>query len=242
MGADPDIVTWEPATIVGASVAGTSHLASGLPCQDHYAVRRRDDGFVLAVCDGMGSRARADLGAAIAAQAAVGSLDADVGAMVERARTALGAAADDGGIELDDLACTFIGVLALGDAIWIAHVGDGAVVGLDGDRDLHVLSPAEPSEYVNETTALTAAGYREAVRIAGPFEGLTAVAAFTDGCDRAAMDAAGSPHPGFWLPVFDHVRRTADPAEANAAVAQLLAGAKMAEHSDDDKTLVIAWR
>lgn len=240
MGADPDVVTAPPTWIVGASAVGASHARQETPCQDAFAERTFEDGFAIAVSDGMGSAAAAALGARIAVDAAVIDAD-DAETMARAARAALEAHAAEAGVAIGDLACTFLAICLRDGHATIAHVGDGAIVGLDPSGNLRLLSAPENGEYVNETTPLTSDRWREALRLGHLDEACTVYAAFTDGLAHAALTAAGEPHPGFWNPLVAALRRIEDVGSATAALQALLAGPKLAEHSDDDKTLVLAW-
>ncbi len=66
-------MTWRA---YGASVRGTSHTGTGLPCQDAHGWRFLSSGIACAVADGLGSAARADAGAQIVVAAALNSLAA----------------------------------------------------------------------------------------------------------------------------------------------------------------------
>lgn len=73
--------------ILGASLAGSSHLAAGLPCQDAHGWRELPGGvWLAAVADGAGSAPRSDEGAALAVDAALEALAAaaDRGALPAR--------------------------------------------------------------------------------------------------------------------------------------------------------------
>lgn len=232
MGADLNLL--KP-RLVGASVTGRSHVMAGRPCQDAFAFARSGS-LRLAVADGLGSAAQAETGARLAVDAAIEN-DDDVVSMVEHARAALQAAAIEGDHAVAELATTLLVVRAHGTMVEAAQVGDGGIVGLDATGDLHLLCDRDPHEYVNETTPLTADDWRAALRTTGPLHDIAAVALFTDGCEHAAITADERPHPGFLLPLFEFAKGSPDPAELE----KLLAGEKMSEHSDDDKTLVIAW-
>ena len=61
--------------VAAASVVGTSHVKSGQPCQDAHEWRVLPSGFLIAaVADGAGSAALAEIGATLAARAAVQAL------------------------------------------------------------------------------------------------------------------------------------------------------------------------
>src|SRR6185436_9273324 len=64
--------------LLGASVTGTSHLKSGLPCQDAHACRALPGGVILAVADGAGSAERSAEGARCAADSVLTALEASL--------------------------------------------------------------------------------------------------------------------------------------------------------------------
>ncbi|MFY9822966.1 MAG: PP2C family serine/threonine-protein phosphatase [Thermoanaerobaculia bacterium] len=230
---------------------GSSHTALGLPCQDACAFEIQASRYCIAVvCDGLGSAARSDLGAQTAVQAALGALRAGLGddalaavvaEAVATARIALEDLAAQEGGPLRDLACTILVLVATAEEIATAHIGDGAIVALTGDG-LEIASAPGESEYVNEVVPLTSPGWLEALRIGVRSADVRGVAVFTDGCQRVALrkTAAGfEPHGGFLDPVFSYAAELADLAEGTAEIGNLLASAKLAAVSEDDKTLVI---
>jgi hypothetical protein len=99
----------------------------------------------------------------------------------------------------------------------------------------YVLSPPAPTEYVNEVDSLASDQWVDHVRPVLCADGIDGLAVFTDGCQHAAI-RRGVAHAGFFGPLFDYVRAGDAKDEELAA---LLAGKKMSEHSDDDKTLVL---
>lgn len=242
-----------PPYAVAAAVCGPHHRSVELPCQDAFAAIIGSNRVVVAVADGLGSARHSHVGASISSQAAV----ADATARLERgptrlrttcrasitsARKQLEAHARETGEELRSYASTLLVVCASGDSLAVAHIGDGAVVGDVGGR-LELLSGPGSSEYANEVEPLTSETWRANVRVSGIFSGVTAFVAFTDGCQRAALLKAGTdvtPYPGFLSPLLQHARAASDPATASEELATLLDGPKMTEHSEDDKTLVIA--
>jgi len=242
--------------VLAATQTGCSHESSGAPCQDAFAwVEAGDRLLVIAVADGLGTAPRAEEGAAVAVEAAVNAAlaachegpQAALGALargsVEAARAALESLADDGEVPLSALATTLIVVAASGDRVCVAQVGDGAVVA-EGPDALALLSAPAHGEYVNEVTPLTAETWAEAVRVSPEVAGVRALAAFTDGCEPAALRHRASgdlvPHEGFFVPLFEFARAVGAGASEEGELRDLLAGAKMAASSDDDKTLVLA--
>jgi hypothetical protein len=227
--------------ILAASVAGASHVRREVPCQDAFRVHDAGDALIIAVADGLGSAARSELGSSAAVDAAVARA-AELGGDPCRAAVEGVVAARDAieklsyveDRELRDVACTLIVVVA--DArIGIAHVGDGAVVGTR-EAEPFVLSPPAPSEYVNEVDSLASVEWVDHVRAVLCVEDIDGLAVFTDGCQHAAI-RRGIAHAGFFGPLFDYVRGG---AAHDDELATLLRSEKMCEHSDDDKTLVLA--
>jgi len=230
---------------LGASVAGASHERRGTPCQDAFALERPDGALVIAVADGLGSAPRSELGAAAAVGAAVDAAIDHLDREPERAaleglvaaREALERVGRCGRIA--DVACTLMVVVA-SERVGIAHIGDGAVIG-SRDGRFAVLSPPGVSEYVNEVDSLAADDWFDHVRCAVGLDGIDGVAAFTDGLHHATLrkDAGHlTAHDGFFGPLFSFLCDAPDDAEEQ--LMRLLAGPKISEHSDDDKTLVLA--
>jgi hypothetical protein len=245
--------------VIAATRIGEYHEASGAPCQDAFAwAEVNRDLLVIAVADGLGTAPRSDEGAAIIVRAAV---DSTVAACAEEpavhdlehvvrlaafaARAAVEGHADELGIPLSDLASTLVFVAVRGGAVCAAQVGDGAVVA-ETSGGLALVSGPNHGEYINEVTPLTASTWLEGFRVSPVLDAVRAVAVFTDGCERAALrrDHATprdlTPHQGFFLPLFEFGRSVSGEAAAESELCGLLASSKMAESSDDDKTLILA--
>jgi Protein phosphatase 2C len=240
--------------VVGAATVGPAHTAVGEGCQDRFAHRVTGSGaVVVTVADGLGSAAKAAYGASVAVDAAVAeaaamleatppaALAEAVVAAVVAARAALEAAVVLDGQPLASLACTLIVAAGDQDSLAVAHVGDGAVVVQHKDSTIALASGPGDSEYVDHVDPLTCDRWKDHLRTATVSGTVAGFAVLTDGCQRAALRSgvAHEPHPQFFLPIFEHVRRVPD-EEASADLAGLLAGPKLSEHSDDDKTLVLA--
>jgi hypothetical protein len=238
--------------IIGASVAGPLHDEIGLPCQDAFRHEAAGKRAVIAVADGLGSAARADVGARLAVEAAVVAsniakptqrinLSRVSRRAVEAARRRLETQAAETSEALRDYACTIIVVATDGARACVAHVGDGAVVGASSSG-LVLLSGPGDSEYANEVEPLTSPTWSEALRCSKVFTDLQAVAVFTDGCQRAGLRRAGDkfePYDGFFRPLISFVQQAEDASSASDELTALLRGPKMSEHSEDDKTLVL---
>lgn len=233
-------------TFIGASVCGPAHVEAGLVCQDAFAFASTNLGAVLALSDGLGSATRSQEGAEAAVHAAVdavgGRSDSSCSAAfdaIRAARLALGELAR--GSDLDEFACTLLVGVAGRDELVVAQIGDGGVVA-ETAGDLVLVSDPGDSEYVDEVEPLTAADWENRIRYSGARE-VTAISMFSDGCQRAALTRSAGmwiPHPGFFNPLFRHARSALSAEEGSKDIETLLAGRKMTECSEDDKTLLIA--
>jgi len=158
-----------------------------------------------------------------------------------KARLTLELLARSEDLPITHFACTLISVVGRSRKVCAAHVGDGGVVvrRVDG---LHLLSPPAVSEYVNEVDPLTGDGWREGLRVSPVIDQVESIAVFTDGCQRAALRREDElrPYPGFFDPLFAYARRISRLRDGQRDLRELLRCKKMSEHSDDDKTLVLA--
>jgi len=242
--------------VFGAAVLGPRHQQTDTPLQDSFAFAIAHPGWVaIAVADGLGSAIRSELGASTAAHAAVQgilwllssdspkvpSLKTLVVHGVRTARLAVEMRALYENRSIDDLASTLIAVVAKGDSVCAAHVGDGAAVAKK-NRALSVLSAPEPSEYVDEVVPITASDWLDHLRISRVVDDVEALVVFTDGCQRAALQKIDGaiPYAGFLDPLFGYAATVTNLTDAKIGLRTLLDGPKMRDHSEDDKTLVIA--
>lgn len=243
------------ARVFGAAVCGPDHEREHTPCQDAWgATAFGEGGAALCLCDGAGSATHSDLGARVVVSAVIAALHEAAPGSAEgledalRGACALGrdsvlreAAARE--LAPGALACTLVAVAALGSAVAVAHVGDGAVIGRRRETgELVVLSAPERGEFANETHFITSPRWAERLRV-GLHEGIDALCALTDGCQGASlvMGAGGqTPFAPFCSPLFDFAAEVTDVGEACAEVERLLHGERLRRSSGDDKTLAVA--
>jgi len=236
----------------GASIAGASHARDGAACDDAWSVARRLDGALVAcVCDGAGSAPLGGLGARMVADAVASHLassaaplgpEAIVAAHAE-ARDLLVRAALAREVDLEDLACTSVAVVAsAGGRVVVGHVGDGGVV-VRGGGEVRLASAPARGDEPGETWFLTSPRWREHLRVA-VVDRVDAFAAFTDGCERAALelDPPVRAHQPFARSLLEYAIEVGDPPRLEAELRGLLESPAMAATSDDDKTLVLAAR
>jgi hypothetical protein len=246
--------------VLAASVRGSGHERTGLPCQDAHAWEvvavAPGPALVAAVADGAGTAVRAELGSAEAVRAAVlamrqglgGGLPASLPAWydlltvaLEAARLAVDAAAATASLLPRDLATTLILTAATPELVCAVQVGDGAAVAGATDGAWHAVTRPVAGEYVNETVFLCSPRAMETAQ-RGAWEGpVAAVAAFSDGLQRLALKLPeGAPHAPFLDPLCRFLDQLPAAADGRAALEAFLTSPRLRERSDDDCTLLLA--
>lgn len=245
---------------LAASVAGPSHLRAGIVCQDAFEIGyagEYGEVLVAAVADGLGSASLSDTGAKIATSVSVrclldafeSGLPGDEATAKElfcktfrQARKELAEAAIFHGCTIHELATTLMLGYWSGDEFQGMHIGDGAIV-VATKEGLQLYSVEENKEYANEVAPLTADNWEEHLRAPGRIGDAIGFAMFTDGCQRAALskrEGRYTPFPGFLNPLLQYTREQKSSEADSEILARLLQSEKLASHSDDDKTLVLA--
>ena len=235
--------------LVFGSVQGTSHVQSGLPCQDYCAGTIAGTTLVAACADGAGSAEFSQLGskAAVDRFMELASRDAmptkeQVEAWVDAARARLLEEAAANGATPRQLACTFLAAL-VGDG-WaaFAQVGDGLIV-FDGPEGYVLAFWPDNGEYANTTRFLSENDYQQHLRIEIIERHVSDLAVLTDGMQMLALDIAGSKiHDRFFAPLFKAVRNGPDEAALRSSLLEFMSSKRVNERTDDDKTLLLATR
>jgi len=252
--------------LAAASAVGTSHLKSGLPCQDAHIceVLRTAAGepvLTAFVSDGAGSAKRAEIGAQLACSLACdeirGLLESGGGvsaidvpfltAWLARFQLEIAARADEEELRPRDFACTFLGaVVGLETAVFF-QIGDGAiVVSPRGEEDEYswVFWPAT-GEYENTTFFATepdSASHLEHACVERPVD---EIAMFSDGLQRLVLDFRNRTAPApFFRSMLTWVRSADDEMlpHLSSLLQGHLASPAINDRTDDDKTLVLATR
>ncbi|HZO92501.1 MAG TPA: PP2C family serine/threonine-protein phosphatase [Candidatus Baltobacteraceae bacterium] len=245
--------------VISARATGTSHAATGAPCQDREAFRIVEDcdggeAVVAVVCDGAGSAPLADSGAELVCEAirslAAGFVadrgssalqDSDVHAWIADIRRRIEETAAAESAEPRDYACTLVFIIAAERRTFCGQVGDGAVV-LNDEDGLHVALWPENGEYANQTFFVSQEDAAAHLRITrcGPIRDFVL---FSDGLQRLALDEAQrAPHGAFFQPLLDTVRG-ADALDATKdQLAAFLSSDRVNAKTDDDKSIVIGCR
>ncbi|MFB6414375.1 PP2C family serine/threonine-protein phosphatase [Bradyrhizobium tunisiense] len=251
--------------IASACEIGTSHLKSGLPCQDsiaHSIVRtKRGNVVVTVVCDGAGSAAHSEIGSWLAANTFVelvevylktGGLVADIDrarvvSWVEATRASLTQRAHSDGNSPKDYACTLIAAIVGPSAAAFAQIGDGAIVVSHGEADgwSWVFWP-QHGEYANQTTFVLSANATSVLEFGLAPRRIDEFAMFSDGIERMVLHTATkSVNNDFFEQMLRPVRVSNSwgvDQKLSSGLKAYLGSAPVNARTDDDKSLVMATR
>lgn len=239
--------------VLGASVAGARHQIGNTPCQDACCWRTfgtNNEWLVLAVADGAGDSAHAQLGSTLVCHELVRRIDtclcdllcvpARLFSLFAQVHEALLHQAEQNRIRPRDLACTALLALVGPEFAALAQLGDGAIVyGLGGNYE--VAFWPEPDEYANAADVLTDATFQERLRVKLVPETIREIAIFTDGLQRLTLDfSARTAYPAFFRPLFAKLRTTTHPEDLITPFQLFLNSPRVNQRTDDDKTLIVA--
>jgi Protein phosphatase 2C len=241
--------------LAGKSITGTAHASSGLPCQDHWAMLgagATGERILLALADGAGFAKLADVAARIAVERALALMaacecdlkdigEADIIGWLTGVRQRLESEASASGVELTDYSCTLLGALIENGVGHFWQLGDGGWV-VQSANGIEVATWPSSGEFINQTVFVSSDGYREKWTQAG-MKDITAVLGFTDGLEHIALDyPTRSARETFVGKLFAAVSSWPQPADVESQISSLLSSQLVNERTDDDKTMVLAWR
>ena len=249
-----------------ASRQGAAHLKDGTPNQDSVVVAMPSVGrlgsvAVMAVSDGAGSARYSQFGSRAACAAGVVHLTGQLNrnpaiaakghllrSALQRAvrsarrsvlETAKGSHRASGPASVDEYACTMMLGLASERLVGVAHVGDGCVVGGDGE-EWRLLSEPDNGEFANETKFLTNPRNLPRVTVVSG-SAISCVAVITDGLQDVALSRGSAPYERFWTPLYQALNRgwTNPPS---AVLESLLRKVGDAGKATDDCTIAVCVR
>ncbi len=245
--------------VVAASVRGTSHVKSNLPCQDVLLWQPLPGQRLLGVlADGAGSAGFAEVGADAAARAARDTVvsrfaggsepatDEDWKTLLcdalKAARTAVLAAAEKRSVRPRELATTLTVLIVGAELTVAAQVGDGAALVADAADALAALTKPSSGEFLNETTFLTSDTALEQPQIEIRRGRCRHAALLCDGLQLLALKFPElTPHAPFFTPLFRFVKTAGDFAAAPAQLQAFLQSPRITQRADDDLSLLLAW-
>jgi hypothetical protein len=240
---------------IAASRRGTSHERSGTHRQDAFrCVEARYGRLIAAVADGAGSASHGRYGAAVTCRLltsrakAHGSLPDQriFEEWIDELRDTLAAIAERHRLSMRDFAATMLFAMTDARSLFIAHIGDGAIV-----RQAHAGGPwecvswPEAGEYASTTFFVTDnAGVR--LNMATFDNPPHALALFSDGIERLVLDFNNQTAPASFFDTMACSMKDSDsPGLQRSLSSQLhayLGSPKINDRTDDDKTLIVAVR
>ncbi len=243
---------------MGASCRGVSHVKAETRRQDAYSCFATRGGAVLVtiLSDGAGSASHGGEGASLVCRTMATSLrrhfcetsdmpdDDTIRCWLDEARDRIGTAADRRGLKPRDFAATMVATISDGADTLVAHVGDGSsVVRETGDGSWHALSWPAQGEYAS-TTFFVPDEPEPRLQIVRSASGIDAIATFTDGIERLALDyATQTAHPPFFRGIIAPLDGTPEAGldlDLSGKLKAYLDTAPINDRTDDDKTLVLA--
>lgn len=245
-----------------ASVRGISHIRRDTRIQDAKRCFESKTSagktvFCAVVSDGAGSASHGGEGASLVCRTIAENLRAYFAAKspilpqtdivwdwVDEARDKIAIAASRRDLTPRDFAATLIMAVTDGSQTFTAHIGDGAIVGRRAiDQKWQLISASENGEYASTTYFLTDPGTPR-LRTSAVEEDIDALFLFSDGIENQVLDAvSGEPYSNFFSPMarpFVNSEVVGRNHELSERLAAYLDSEKFAEHTDDDKTLIIA--
>lgn len=248
-------MTW---TWVRATCRGTSHVSSGTPCQDFSFCEAlgADGEFLVAVAsDGAGSASHSQLGSALLCRTiALGARThfrrsrdlptQDIAwSWVDDARDRIRYVAEKSEIEFRQFAATLVCAIVGERSAVVLHIGDGASATLT-EGLWSVPSWPENGEYAS-TTYFVTDDPTPRLRFVRLDAHVDAVAVFTDGIERLALDFSRQrAHAPFFEAMLRPVQQghPGRNRDLSNSLADYLNGAAINSRTDDDKSLILAAR
>jgi hypothetical protein len=248
--------------VTAGSAAGPAHLRAGRPCEDRFAIRYSDDGWISAVVsDGCGSVKHPGDGASFISDYAAARL-LELAPMLARRGLGewvygpvvaiFGELRDEMrqrfGRKIGDYAATIVAALIGGESGIFIHIGDGAAASFrmtaegrmiedGGDIGLTPAAQSNPEngEYVNETYYVTDPSWLKHLRIT-PVQRADCVLLCTDGAQPLFYER-GTPLDHVVAEVLKEVHRCGE--ASSRRLEELLRDDPAAMRSDDDKTVIL---
>jgi hypothetical protein len=250
----PTSLEWQ---VVHATVIGSTHLSSGIPCQDAAGWCMLPSGLLaVALADGAGSAKQAETGANLAVAKALASLgnsnisenpqdlntwSAAIQQAFLEAREILVEEAIGVGAPPNEYATTLTCLVASNRYAAVGQVGDGAIIARTTAGELQILAQPQRGEYANETSFITMPdalehGFYQVVEVE-----VAGLVLMSDGLIRMALQLPGyTPHVPFFKPLWTFAAGANMDEKANLQLAEFLASERVCARTDDDKSLVIA--
>jgi hypothetical protein len=248
-----------------ASVIGTSHMATGAPCQDfatHALIDAPDDPvLVLVASDGAGSAIHSEIGSRLASKKLIRLIRSYLASgerlsdltrdRVENWITRIGETLAERALEdnepVREYSCTLLAAIIGTSEAAFLQVGDGAIVVSHGQEDgWSYLFWPQHGEFANTTNFVVSSDATDVLEFEVAPRRIDEVAIFTDGIENLVLhNASRSVYDPFFNLMFEPVRNSEAfglDSKLSEGLARYLKSPAVCERSDDDKTLMLASR
>lgn len=253
-------MSWKICT---SSLQGTSHAASGLPCQDSNKCKRIQARFgeyiILVASDGCGSAKYAEIGSKIVVSEVTDCLgywlksSVVIPDLAELIALAFGHAhkclihkADTLLVTPNELAATCMCVVIGPDRFAAAQIGDGVIIVHSNGVCGCLFWPIQ--EYANVTHTLTGRDWRANTQTINAFSDCNMPDGWflaTDGIQAISCDYEKRvPISGFVSVLIEKFRRISNPTKESMqkVLEALLMSNRVSSAVSDDKTIILAFR
>jgi serine/threonine protein phosphatase PrpC len=242
--------------VSACSVQGVSHIKTDQPCQDANEWRVKDSVLLAAIADGAGSAKESQRGATLACRTAIELLASEFPVPANKstpelfdflrkafsaAREAILAEAKSSNLPIRELSCTLILVATWEDGAVAAQIGDGAALILKPTGEMEALTRPAHTEYLNETTFITAEDALASLQTNSYSGEIKSLAMFTDGLQMLALKMPDAlPHEPFFSPLMKFIEAQEDDVMRQDQLQKFLASPRITDRADDDLTLLLA--
>jgi len=252
--------------IIGASVQGTIHKRSGVPCQDAHAYKILSDStIIIVVADGAGSADQSAEGASCAVKHGLSSIEQHLRPLLksndpsksqsiseEVCRSIMNEAFNDAHqailelarskkISPRDLASTLIAAFTFENCLVSAQIGDGAAVAQSIDGHFFATIQPQRGEYANETNFLSAENPLDYLEVNVSQQPIKSLVVMTDGVTRLAIHLGqNKPHAGFFRPLVGFLTQVENTKKGCKELKNFLNSNRVRTHTYHDRTLVVA--
>lgn len=250
-------------TWAGSKRIGTSHVRSGVGCDDFGAcvevMGPADDALIAVVSDGAGSAKYSSIGARIVSRVCTANaaqhlrsgkplLDISTDVIkdwLDEVRDRISSIAQSRGAVRRDFASTVVGAVVGEASAVFFHVGDGAAVYRQTKKDEWVVASWPAQGQFASTTYFVTDDPEPCCRLTALDHRVSDFSIFTDGLERLVLDFTKQEA---FSPFFERMIAPLsgrDPGRSRYLSRQLdafLDGKAVCEKTDDDKTLLLASR
>jgi Protein phosphatase 2C len=245
---------------IGCSEIGSSHIKTGIPCQDFcdYKIISNNQVTIGAVSDGMGSVAHSDLGAKIAVQTTLNCLNqrdwlnnfinesqAQVffEKLLKTVVTEIQTVAKKDGYSVRDMACTLLTFIATPNLLVAMQCGDGLIViRPHASQNYQLIFQPQKGEYKNEYVPITSASAYQYMQVKVIAEPIDFICAATDGLEHFSLikSKQWKAYDKFFEPVETQIMRSPKTElEKKKIVSDWLKSDDINQRTDDDKTVLL---